>query len=56
LARDDDGVSAVFPARYLCASGHCEVHEDGIPLYRDGHHLSVYGARKLEPLLAGIFS
>jgi peptidoglycan/LPS O-acetylase OafA/YrhL len=55
-AAADSGVTAVFPARYLCASGRCLVRKDGIPLYRDGHHLSVYGARLLDPLLAGIFA
>jgi peptidoglycan/LPS O-acetylase OafA/YrhL len=55
-AATDEGVKAVFPARYLCADGRCRVRQDGIPLYRDGHHLSVYGARLLDPLLAGIFS
>ena len=45
------GVSAVFPHDYLCKSGRCAVRKDGIPLYRDEHHLSDYGAKKLEPLL-----
>lgn len=47
-----DGVSAVFPHDYLCRSGRCAVREDGIPLYRDEHHLSNYGAKELEPLLS----
>ena len=45
------GVTAVFPHDYLCKSGRCAVRKDGIPLYRDEHHLSDYGAKKLEPLL-----
>jgi peptidoglycan/LPS O-acetylase OafA/YrhL len=45
------GVRAVFPHDYLCKSGRCAVRKNGIPLYRDEHHLSDYGARKLEPLL-----
>jgi peptidoglycan/LPS O-acetylase OafA/YrhL len=45
------GVSAVFPHQYLCRSGRCAVKTNGIPLYRDEHHLSDYGAKKLEPLL-----
>ncbi len=46
------GVSAVFPHQYLCQNGHCAVRKDGIPLYRDEHHLSAYGAKELEPLLS----
>jgi peptidoglycan/LPS O-acetylase OafA/YrhL len=45
------GVRAVFPHDYLCKSGRCAVRKNGIPLYRDEHHLSDYGAKKLEPLL-----
>lgn len=45
------GVSAVFPHDFLCQSGRCAVRNNGIPLYRDEHHLSEYGAVKLEPLL-----
>lgn len=50
------GVRAVYPGRFLCRSGRCKVSKDGVPLYRDSHHLSVFGARLLDPLLAGIFS
>jgi peptidoglycan/LPS O-acetylase OafA/YrhL len=49
---DEDGVSAVFPHDYLCQGGRCAVRKNGIPLYRDEHHLSPYGAKKLEPLLS----
>jgi len=49
----EDGVSAVFPHDYLCSGGRCAVRKNGIPLYRDEHHLSAYGAKKLEPLLSG---
>jgi peptidoglycan/LPS O-acetylase OafA/YrhL len=45
------GVTAVFPHDYLCKSGRCAVRKNGIPLYRDEHHLSAYGATELEPLL-----
>jgi len=45
------GVTAVYPHQYLCRNGHCAVRKDGIPLYRDEHHLSEYGAKELEPLL-----
>jgi peptidoglycan/LPS O-acetylase OafA/YrhL len=47
------GVTVVYPHEALCTSGRCAVALNGIPLYRDEHHLSVYGALKLEPLLAG---
>ena len=45
-----DGVTIVYPHEVLCRSGACEVSLNGIPLYRDEHHLSVYGARLLTPL------
>jgi hypothetical protein len=48
-------VRVYFPHLYFCRTGRCAVRENGIPLYRDEHHLSVYGAKKLEPLLSGLF-
>jgi len=35
------------PIQWLCAAK-CVVLKDGIPLYRDSHHLSVAGAMALE--------
>jgi peptidoglycan/LPS O-acetylase OafA/YrhL len=48
--RRSDGVTMVYPHEVLCRSGACAVSLNGIPLYRDEHHLSVYGARLLAPL------
>ncbi|HEY5046877.1 MAG TPA: acyltransferase family protein [Rhizomicrobium sp.] len=48
------GVTVIYPHEALCANGSCAVSLNGIPLYRDEHHLSVYGALRLEPLLKGI--
>jgi peptidoglycan/LPS O-acetylase OafA/YrhL len=47
------GVTVIYPPEVLCTNGRCAVALNGIPLYRDEHHLSVYGALKLAPLLAG---
>ena len=48
------GVTIIYPHEALCANGGCAVSLNGIPLYRDEHHLSVYGALRLEPLMSGI--
>ena len=45
-----DGVTIVYPHEVLCRSGACAVSLNGIPLYRDEHHLSVYGAHQLTAL------
>ncbi len=48
------GVLVIYPNEVLCTKANCAVSLNGIPLYRDGHHLSVYGALRLEPLMTGI--
>jgi peptidoglycan/LPS O-acetylase OafA/YrhL len=48
------GVTVIYPHQALCVKDSCAVALDGIPLYRDEHHLSVYGAERLKPLLSGI--
>jgi peptidoglycan/LPS O-acetylase OafA/YrhL len=49
------GVQIVYPDRVLCDSAACSVALNGRPLYRDAHHLSVFGAKQLTPLLAAAF-
>ncbi len=48
----NDGVVVIYPHEVFCSSGVCEVSLEGVPLYRDEHHLSVFGARLLTPLLS----
>jgi peptidoglycan/LPS O-acetylase OafA/YrhL len=50
------GVRIVYPHKILCASGACELALDDRPLYRDEHHLSVFGAMQLTPVVAQAFS
>jgi hypothetical protein len=45
------GATVLYPHSVLCGTGSCQVALNGIPLYRDEHHLSVQGARLLVPLL-----
>lgn len=47
--------TVLYPHRVLCASGTCEVARNGIPLYRDEHHLSVFGAQQLIPMMRQAF-
>jgi peptidoglycan/LPS O-acetylase OafA/YrhL len=48
----DEGVSVVYPHEVLCRNGACAVSLNGKPLYRDEHHLSVFGAHQLSPLFS----
>jgi peptidoglycan/LPS O-acetylase OafA/YrhL len=45
----------VYPDRVFCKRGACRIAMKGRPLYRDGHHLSTFGAQQLAPLLASVF-
>jgi hypothetical protein len=45
----------VYPHEILCEDGHCLVYKDGKPLYRDRTHLSLAGARYIEPEFRPIF-
>ncbi len=44
------GVTVVYPDRILCPGDTCKVALNGLPIYRDEHHLTVKGAKQLEPL------
>jgi hypothetical protein len=49
------GVTVVYPHQILCATGNCAFALNDRPLYRDEHHLSVFGAMQLTPLLSQAF-
>ncbi|HEX3809437.1 MAG TPA: acyltransferase family protein [Rhizomicrobium sp.] len=51
----DYGAKIIYPHKVLCETGSCRVAVNGKPLYRDEHHLSVFGAMQLTPILAGVF-
>ncbi len=50
----DHGVSAVFPARWLCYEGKCPVVLGNILMYRDDNHISNTFAKWLTPLVDGL--
>jgi hypothetical protein len=46
----------IDPAPAFCDEQRCRVVADGAPLYFDDNHLSVYGTRRLAPIIAAVFS
>lgn len=49
-------VRVIDPTPRFCDQGQCLVVADGAPLYFDDNHLSIYGARRLIPLLGDVFA
>ncbi len=50
----DSHVTLVWPDRVLCPDSYCAILQEGLPLYRDSNHLSVFGAERLAPLYRGL--
>ncbi len=48
-------VTLLDPTPILCPGGQCAVKRDGHLLYRDGDHLTTFGASLLEPMLDRAF-
>ncbi len=44
------------PVPFLCDENKCSGVANGVPVYRDNHHLSVTGSLNLKPLFSGIYS
>lgn len=40
---------------HFCSENHCPAFEDGVPLYRDDDHLSVFGAMTTLPVFEDLF-
>jgi hypothetical protein len=53
--RERYGAKILYPHEILCATGKCELSLNDRPLYRDEHHLSVFGAMQLTPLVSQAF-
>jgi hypothetical protein len=49
------GAKILYPHEVLCARGTCKLALNDRPLYRDEHHLSVYGAMQLTPIVSQAF-
>jgi peptidoglycan/LPS O-acetylase OafA/YrhL len=49
------GVTILYPHLVLCGPATCAVARGGQPLYRDSHHLSIFGAKLMVPMLAPVF-
>ena len=49
-------VDIVDPKDALCASGRCEFSDGKMPWYRDNNHLTVSGAERVTPTIAGCFA
>jgi peptidoglycan/LPS O-acetylase OafA/YrhL len=52
LPRD---ITRIYPHQRLCTETGCAMMEDGIPLYFDSNHISIAGAKYLEPLFLSSF-
>jgi hypothetical protein len=49
------GVRLLDPAPYLCSADSCPGSLHHHPLYRDNHHLTRLGARRLAPMFRQVF-
>ncbi|GAA3901118.1 acyltransferase family protein [Sphingomonas limnosediminicola] len=53
--KNKPGVSFVWPAKALCALDKCPITQQGLPIYFDQDHLSLFGARKTSRLYEAVF-
>lgn len=49
------GARILDPIPYLCDSDYCYGDKDGIPLYFDDDHLSIYGSKLISPIYDEVF-
>ncbi len=54
--KNSHGVELIEPWKTLCQESICRVSIDGIPLYFDDDHLSVFGSEVLTPVFEPIFA
>lgn len=49
------GIQVIEPWKALCQGGYCRATVDGIPLYRDDDHLSVFGSEYISSIFDSLF-
>jgi peptidoglycan/LPS O-acetylase OafA/YrhL len=49
-------IKVIWPHEAMCDANECRVEVEGRPLYSDGHHLSVTGARYIAPQFIRLFT
>ncbi|HMZ07790.1 MAG TPA: acyltransferase family protein [Anaerolineales bacterium] len=54
--QEEYGFQVIEPWKFLCGDGFCKVAVDGIPLYMDDDHMSVFGSELLAPAFEEIFN
>jgi hypothetical protein len=52
---DKYGIKIIEPWKILCMEGKCRVAVNGIPLYNDDDHLSIFGSELLSPIFEPVF-
>lgn len=55
IAHQRCGVHILNPLPYFCEDNTCQSSKNGIPIYYDDDHLSLYGAKQLVPLFRAMF-
>jgi len=53
--RERFGFGLIDPATAMCDGVRCPVVRDGHPLFYDAGHVTVFAARHLDGLFAGVF-
>lgn len=53
IAKRNTKVRVIHTYQSFCRAGYCEMAENGILLFRDDHHLSISGSKKIGPIIAG---
>ncbi|MBI5950517.1 MAG: acyltransferase [Chloroflexi bacterium] len=54
--KQEYGIQLIEPWKMLCVDGKCRVAVNGIPLYGDDDHLSIFGSELISPIFDPLFA
>jgi len=52
---EEYGIQIIEPWKVLCTNGKCRIAINGIPLYNDDDHLSIFGSELITPIFDPLF-